>query len=318
MASRRRSGRWTRRLAWALIAGVLAVSGWVVVPEALKLRELWVLAARARDGAATPRVETIEYTSAGRRIVADLYQPPTPRGYVVFAHGNRPDGRRHPLARALAGALGRHFTTLAFDFRGYGDSGPLGPYRPGMTLDLTSDIVAGVRYLAQRFEVAPEDVILVGHSFGSASVNLAAKKLGARRAVAIGTGDARRMLSLRPDFAAGQVRKLAQVGLDVPLDHIPALYEPLYADNIFDTCPAGQRLFIWGEYEPGAAMMGDVLSRLRRDCPGRIDVAIIPRANHMYWFEGRPFTGFQLYSVLIGQNGWIDAVVGTILEHLGR
>lgn len=271
--------------------------------------------AAASQAPAAVTVEPVRYQSAGREIAADLYLPARPRGLVVFAHGNRPQGRKHVLARALAAALGRHFTTLAFDFRGYGESGPLGPYRPGMTLDLTDDIIGGARLLARRFGVPIEDVILVGHSFGSGSVLLAGNKIGSRRVVALGPTEADAAFR-RPDFAAIQARKLKRVGLDVPLDAVEGLYAPLRAKALFATCPTGKRLFIWGEREIGYATFAPHLARLRQSCPGVVEVAIVPFANHMYWTEGRGAWRYRLLNLFIAERDWTDAAVGAILRHL--
>ena len=313
----RRRARLRRRIWLALgLAGVvLAIGTWYAVPRVARVFEIKSLAAAAHDGAQVPTVEQVSYRSDGKRIAADLYVPPNPKGYMVFAHGNRPEGRKHPLALALAAGLGAHFTTLAFDFRGYGESDPLGPYRPGMTLDLTADIMEGARYLAARFGVPVEEVILVGHSFGSVTVGLAGKKLGSRQVVAIGSGDVEDMIR-NAEQAEAQTRKLKKIDLDVPSEDVPALYAPLHADKVFDECPVGDRIFIWGEKESSKNTLTEHLDRLRRNCATRVIIAIIPLANHMYWSEGREFRSSKLYSVFIHDRDWADSVVGAILIHL--
>lgn len=310
------------RRRWGLFGKMAAAGGlllmaailWLALGAGLDAWRIKSLAARGQ-GPAAASVERVSYRSEGQNIVADLYVPKDPRGFAVFAHGNRPEGRSHALARDIAAALGRHYVTLAFDFRGYGESGPLPPYHPGMTLDLTSDILEGAKYLAQRFGVAQDQVMLIGHSFGSVSVLLAGRKSGARTVFALGPTEAETAFD-RADFAEGQARKLAQIGLDVPLTEIEALYAPLRAKSLLAECPpaGARRIFIWGENEIGAATFAPYLDAFRARCGAVAEIEIIPWANHTYWAEWRSTWRYRAYAIAIADDEWVDALTGAIVS----
>ena len=293
---------------------LLAAILWLVDDAGLDAWRIKTLAAQGR-GPAAVSVERVSYQSEGQDIAADLYMPENPRGFAVFAHGNRPEGRSHALARDIAAALGRHFVTLAFDFRGYGESGPLPPYRAGMTLDLTSDILEGAKYLADRFGVPQDQVMLIGHSFGSVSVLLAGRKSGARTVFALGPTEADTAFD-REDFAEGQARKLTQIGLEVPLAEIEALYAPLRAKSLLAECPpaGARRIFIWGENEIGAATFAPYLEQFRARCGDAAEVEIIPWANHTYWAEWRSTWRYRAYALAIADEEWVDALAGVIVS----
>lgn len=320
MTPSNRAGAARRR--WSLFGKLFAAGAvllmaailWLALDTGLNVWRIKTLAARGQ-GPAAASVERISYRSEGQNIAADLYVPKDPRGFAVFAHGNRPEGRSHALARDIAAALGRHFVTLAFDFRGYGESGPLPPYHSGMTLDLTSDILEGAKYLAERFGVPQDQVMLIGHSFGSVSVLLAGRKSGARTVFALGPTEADTAFD-REDFAAGQARKLAQIGLEVPLAEIEQLYAPLRAKSLLAECPpaGARRNFIWGEYEIGAATFAPYLEGFRARCGDVAEIDIVPWANHTYWAEWRSTWRYRAYALAIADEEWVDALAGAIVS----
>lgn len=304
--------RWLARiaLAGALASATAFISFLAVhVPNVLEIRSLAALGAAGTE----PSVEAVSYISEGRRIAADLYFPDEPKGYAVFAHGNRPAGRGHILARRTAETMGRHFVTLAFDFRGYGESERLSGYAPGMTLDFSADIIEGARYLAQRFDIAPEEVILVGHSFGSVSVLRAGQRLDSHLVVPVGTGDVEALFE-NPNFAAGQVRKLQRIGLDPPLEDVRRMYEPLFARNLFQGCAPARVHLISGARDPGLATLDNIEQWLDPSCERTIERTVIPYANHMFWSERRADTYFRAYSLVIDETDWVLALVGAIAQ----
>jgi fermentation-respiration switch protein FrsA (DUF1100 family) len=92
-----------------------------------------------------------------------------PRGVVLFCHGNGGNISHRMHAIQLLGDLG--FSTLIFDYRGYGQSegspDEEGTYR---------DAEAAWRYLVERRKIDPPRIIIQGRSLGGAvAVNLAAK-----------------------------------------------------------------------------------------------------------------------------------------------
>jgi hypothetical protein len=57
-------------------------------------------------------VEELSISVGGRRIVADLYRPPAPRGAILLVHGLSRAGRRHADLVRLARLLARHGTLV--------------------------------------------------------------------------------------------------------------------------------------------------------------------------------------------------------------
>jgi len=85
----------------------------------------------------------------------------TPRGHVLFLHGNAGNiADRIPHVSLLASA---GFDVLAFDYRGYGRSGGR-PSEHGTYLDARAALAA----LLARDGVVPERVLYVGESLGGA------------------------------------------------------------------------------------------------------------------------------------------------------
>jgi pimeloyl-ACP methyl ester carboxylesterase len=161
-------------------------------------------------------------------------------------------GRNHPLYRQLCSLFGARFVVLAFDFRGYGDSDPLDPYRRGATLDFSADIIQGAEFLSQRFGIPLQEVVLAGHSFGSVSVLLAGRRIRTRRIVALGAGDPYGLVVSR-ERTSHQMAKLRKIGWEVPRAEIAALYEPLFAENLFSDCFSGRVALVSGARESGLA-----------------------------------------------------------------
>jgi len=92
---------------------------------------------------------------------------------ILFLHGNT-GTRAHPLRTAIYKAYTSRLNSnvLAIDYRGFGDSEGL-PTEEGVALDAR----AGWDYLIRQGARA-EDVIIIGHSLGTAVAGLLAAQLG--------------------------------------------------------------------------------------------------------------------------------------------
>jgi fermentation-respiration switch protein FrsA (DUF1100 family) len=118
--------------------------------------------------------ERVTFASAdGVRLVAWVMRAPHDSAgrWLLMCHGNAGNlsetGR--PLHYAGLRALG--LSLLAFDYRGYGESGGT-PSEAG----LYRDADAAWRYLTDTLRVAPDRIVLFGHSLGSAvAVELATR-----------------------------------------------------------------------------------------------------------------------------------------------
>jgi len=118
--------------------------------------------------------ERVEFTSSdGVRLVAWVMRTPhdTMGRWLLICHGN--GGNLSEAGRPFhyAGLRALGLNLLAFDYRGYGESGGT-PSEDG----LYRDADAAWRYLTGPLHVAPDRIVLFGHSLGSAvAVELATR-----------------------------------------------------------------------------------------------------------------------------------------------
>lgn len=97
-----------------------------------------------------------------------------PQAVVLYCHGNGENVSY--LGEYLAGLAERYqINIFAFDYRGYGRSGG-SPHEVG----ILADGAAAQKWLADRAQIQPQDIVLMGRSLGGAvAIDLAAKN-GAR------------------------------------------------------------------------------------------------------------------------------------------
>jgi fermentation-respiration switch protein FrsA (DUF1100 family) len=113
-----------------------------------------------------PVIEALSIDVEGRRLIADLYRPTTPRGGLLLVHGLSSAGRRHPELVRLARLLARHGRlVLVPQFDG------LAAFR--LSGHEIAEIRAGLRALASR----SPSVGIVGFSFGAGPALLAAAEV---------------------------------------------------------------------------------------------------------------------------------------------
>ena len=111
-------------------------------------------------------------TEDGVTLSAWVMQPQSGTGYwLLICHGNAGNLSEGGRAQHYAGLHGLGLGILAFDYRGYGESGgtpgEAGVYR---------DAQAAYRYLRDSLGVASDRIVLFGHSLGSAvAVELAGR-----------------------------------------------------------------------------------------------------------------------------------------------
>jgi len=108
-------------------------------------------------------VEEAAIETDGRRLLADVYRPATPRGALLLVHGLSPAGRRHPELVRLARLLARH------------DQLVLVPHFEGLAaFRLSGREVADVRAALRATRARSASVGVAGLSFGAGPALLAA------------------------------------------------------------------------------------------------------------------------------------------------
>jgi uncharacterized protein len=112
-------------------------------------------------------------SSDGVRLVAWVIRAPGDAGgrWLLMCHGNAGNLSDAGRPSHYAGLRALGLNLLAFDYRGYGESGGK-PSEDG----LCRDADAAWRYLTGTLRVAPDRIVLFGHSLGSAvAVELATR-----------------------------------------------------------------------------------------------------------------------------------------------
>lgn len=153
------------------VAIVLAIAYGGLVLLAWQFAGSAVFQPEFASGTYPPSQAPIELTTAdGVQLVARYQHPPQATHALLFSHGNAENlGELLPLLERFQAA---GFATLAYDYRGYGQSEGA-PSEAG----IYADIEAAYNYLRQYKGIPAERIVLHGRSLGAAAaIDLAARK----------------------------------------------------------------------------------------------------------------------------------------------
>jgi uncharacterized protein len=132
--------------------------------------------------------EPVDFYSDGVLVAGDIYRPADQTGPlpgVVVCHGFA--GVKSFYLADIARELSRHgFAALAFDYRGFGDSG--GERHRLRPLEQVDDVLAAGTFLRSRGEVDPARVAVYGTSFGGGVALTAAAQDPALKAAVCAVG----------------------------------------------------------------------------------------------------------------------------------
>ncbi|MDP7020220.1 MAG: alpha/beta hydrolase [Pirellulaceae bacterium] len=164
--------RIARTLAAVYLGGILLLillENWLVYPAPVYPRG---------DYGASLGQEEVQFASAdGMELHGWLFEHPSPRGSLLYCHGNGENIAYYPQRwRDLSQRY--RLNVLVFDYRGYGKSNG-SPNEAGVLAD--GD--AAQRWLANRVQSDPSDVIVMGRSLGGAVAIDVATQNGARALV---------------------------------------------------------------------------------------------------------------------------------------
>ncbi|MCB0111975.1 MAG: alpha/beta hydrolase [Caldilineaceae bacterium] len=135
----------------------------------------------------------VTFTSDGLAIVGTLVEPPGHAASypgIVLLHGSTPVGRKMGLYRLLGHTLAeRGYVVLTIDLRGYGASADPPDLQEPESFNFVADVRHAVDYLAATAAVRPDQIYLVGHSFGGdVAISAAVADPRVQKVVAIGPG----------------------------------------------------------------------------------------------------------------------------------
>ena len=107
----------------------------------------------------------------GLKIRAAIYKPQKTKGpfpAILLLHGNYPEGQSYPLYKVLAQELSdKGYLLMTVDFAGYGSSeDPFARLVP-TDVNLELETKAAIDHLAQRSDVRPGNIGIIGHSMGA-------------------------------------------------------------------------------------------------------------------------------------------------------
>ncbi|MBK8905309.1 MAG: alpha/beta fold hydrolase [Anaerolineaceae bacterium] len=117
----------------------------------------------SRDG------ERVEFESDGLTIAGTLYgaEEAARKPAVLLLHGSTPQGRKLGLYRLMGSKLAEQgYVVLTIDQRGFGQSDNPPDVQDAASFDFVADVNAALAYLVAAPGVDPDEIYLVGHSFG--------------------------------------------------------------------------------------------------------------------------------------------------------
>jgi fermentation-respiration switch protein FrsA (DUF1100 family) len=236
-------------MAGSLLAA-LAVA-YLVLLLVLRLSESRLLYAPGPTGPLTPppsrlslSPERVEIRTAdGVTLVAWIMRPPSPAGsgrWLLICHGNGGNLADAGRPEHYAGLLELGLGLLAFDYRGYGESGGQ-PSEEG----LYRDADAAYRYLRDALGVPPSRIVLFGHSLGSAVAVALATRVPAAGLVLEGalTSVAERAQEIYPLVPVRWIARSRYASIErIGRVAIPKLFLHARADEVVPIAH-GRRLF---------------------------------------------------------------------------
>jgi pimeloyl-ACP methyl ester carboxylesterase len=127
-------------------------------------------------------------------LAGTLYQPAVMTNLknpaILLLHGSTPQGRKLGLYRLLGHRLAEQsYVVLKFDLRGFGESDDPPDVNEPESFNFVADVEAAATYLSQLPGVDPEQLYLIGHSFGGdVAITAVAEGAPFQKLVLIGPG----------------------------------------------------------------------------------------------------------------------------------
>jgi pimeloyl-ACP methyl ester carboxylesterase len=209
-----------------------------------------------------------------------------PQGnWIILAHGNRREGQSHELYRKIRENLPLEYSVLAIDFSGFGESSAEGTTQAEYSIYRIDDIVAAVEFLEKNYGVREDQIILMGHSFGAATVMKAAQSNKFLIALPIGFGDWDSMLS-DPKLVLQYSRKLFR-NTEIYLEPNRIKQEGVQFTirALLSGCPQTPVWLIYASFDDGRKPVDQYFQEVQNRCMGDVQLSVIPLSDHMYGTE---------------------------------
>lgn len=252
-------------------------------------------------------VQEVFFTSDSLKIVGDLLEPDTyqPSPAILLLHGTSRYGRKLPLIQILARKFYKlGYIVLAIDLRGYGESEVPEALTSPRDFDFAQDVHSAIEFLVQNTRVDPEEIYVLGHSFG-AGVALAAQCNNPLIKKLILFGPPRRLSErfLNPgapdrDFILARMRR--DMNLPYNLDfqiwkHVVAARNIETYIEQFSQTQHIPLFLIDSEYENPLDL--NFLRDIYRHLKGQVEYWTVPQVDH--YLNTSSHFGFLLYSEAI-------------------
>lgn len=218
--------------------------------------------------------------------------------FVIFFHGNRPEGEAHPLYQHILQMFPADMTILGVDVLGYGQSKVDPAVDPEKILVFEGQWRAAVDYLQANLGARKDQIILAGHSMGATIVMDAARKDAFLLSIPIGLGDWNIILE-NPRLLGEHAAKIkAHTGVQVTpeqLEQDKAGYRP---QIVFDSCPKTPVRLVFAQHDDGPLTMGEDIKKAKEKCGSLVDQRTVPISDHTYGTEVTrfPWPAGELYS----------------------
>jgi hypothetical protein len=215
-----------------------------------------------------------------------LSQGSDPRGpYVIFFHGNRPEGEAHPLYQHILQMFPPEMTVLGVDVLGYGQSKVDTTVDPQKLLVFEDQWRSVVNYLQENLGARKDQIVLVGHSMGATIVMDAARKDAFLLSIPIGLGDWELVLD-NPQLVSEHISKIkAHTGVRVTPEELRLDKSEYQPQIVFGSCPQTTVRLVFAQHDEGPLTLGEYIKGANENCGSLVDRGTIPISDHTYGTE---------------------------------
>ena len=209
-----------------------------------------------------------------------------PRGsWIILVHGNRKSGQDHALYENIRENLPEDFSILAIDLRGFGESTGKGENQFPESINRIADLKTAGNFLSEKYGIQPDQIMLIGHSFGAAQVLHAAQDEAYLLVVPVGLGDWDALLDSDSSIDGYRQKFEANTGIEVEEGKLIMDARNYSVASLFADCPESPVWFVYASQDDAIPVHREPFNSLSDQCPGMVHWREIPFSDHMYGTE---------------------------------